>query len=1557
MSNKICINKYPSNINSIKILFHKNSKNLILFLLILILLPTQVFLTNEHYINIKVNKEGYNQILSNEYFGILPSKVLINEEIAYLNSKIIYVNSTNDLIQLYWDNTLFYFSYMFCNLPNINYIYFHNIFGNNCYMSYMFKNCYNLQYFSYVIDYNTHSIRDMRYMFYNCISLWSIDLQNIRTTSFNDASYMFYNCYNLSDFSSNNLRISNMRFMFYNCTSLDKINLNYFITSSNINMSYTFYNCTNLANIEGNFNGYSISDTREMFHNCISLSDMNFDQIQMIEKINMSKMFYNCNNIKTISIKIAVNRLCLPNDLSSTFYNCTSLISLSFNYLQTNYTQDMSYMYYNCKNLKSLKYEKSEFPNTITKNMRSTFQNCESLVTLDLSTFYTPRAEIMWDMFKGCSKLKTLKINNFDTSKVTDMESMFEGCSNLKSLSLAHFRTTKVHYMNRMFRDCIHLERVDFRYISSESLGTMHEMFYNCSRLTYINLYSLTEKVQSVVDIFTKSSYYFEFCINAHEKIPLIFEELLKLPNVKRDCSTNCYSRERPSIPGKKLCCLKYIFNDNCVKECPKRYTPNDENNACEELICDKYYDYEQKNCLDNIPEGYYLNDTALKTIDKCHEKCKTCNAPSSEKYLNCLTCSETNKYLYLGNCYQQCKNSYYIESGVLKCNCFLKECAECSRESDEKGLCLECAENLNYYPIDDFVETDTGIVLKKCYDKIPINYFLDKETLTYKKCYSSCYSCYGSGNLTHHNCISCLGHYTFEMEKNNSGIISKNCYKNCSNTDEKYFFFDEFNNYYCFKKCIYPFNYLVEELNQCVKDCNESLGYYKIFQGKCYKECPAGISREIDSNTTLCKPICPYDFPYEIVDSQVCVESCTLLERKNKICIDNYVGNKTNLQDLTQQTIIESIINSFNTTLIDSNSTFMLEENGTIYEIISTDNKNKNSKTSSVDLLDCEKALRDYYAINNTENLYILKIDTNVEGKTGPTVLYQVYRQKKGTNNLDQLDLTLCEGMPIKTSFPLELENPDIYDINNPIYRSICYSFSSKDGVDMTVKDKQEDFTENNKILCGEDCSYEYDKENKRVECKCDAMINLPYISGLKVDKKKLYQFMDIKKIGNFDVLKCFDLVLSWNGLKSNLGFYFFIPTIIMYIICIIIFYIYEFDIIKNHIKDLIFAKIYMKYLDLKTRKKSEKKHRKETGNYILEDKTPQLFNILKEKKIEIEDKYLIYKNKNKKIELDLIRQIMKNKTNYFETQGNNNINIENNPPKKMSLSKPNKDCKKSNIKLGNTDMNSSSKNSLNINNEINFFSKMKKRQEEEKAIKAKKDKIRIIEIMKPNDAEMNDYEYKEAIKYDKRAFIQVYYSFLTTEHMLLKIINKNDYNSRVVKAYLFFLDLDLNLVVNALFFNDETMHKILEDDGEYNFIYQLPQIIYSTVISFIFGTFFSHFALFEDKILEFKKEKIKESLLEKKGENLIRVLYYDILNFFIFSFLIILAFWYYIASFCAVYKNTQYHLIKDTLIGLATSFFSPIPIKLIPAFFRIISIKNRKKIIFGLSKLLQFF
>ena len=38
---------------------------------------------------------------------------------------------------------------------------------------------------------------------------------------------------------------------------------------------------------------------------------------------------------------------------------------------------------------------------------------------------------------------------------------------------------------------------------------------------------------------------------------------------------------------------------------------------------------------------------------------------------------------------------------------------------------------------------------------------------------------------------------------------------------------------------------------------------------------------------------------------------------------------------------------------------------------------------------------------------------------------------------------------------------------------------------------------------------------------------------------------------------------------------------------------------------------------------------------------------------------------------------------------------------------------------------------------------------------------------------------------------------------------------------------------MVNALFFNDDTMHKIYEEKGSFDFIYNIPQILYSSLIS----------------------------------------------------------------------------------------------------------------------------
>ena len=107
--------------------------------------------------------------------------------------------------------------------------------------------------------------------------------------------------------------------------------------------------------------------------------------------------------------------------------------------------------------------------------------------------------------------------------------------------------------------------------------------------------------------------------------------------------------------------------------------------------------------------------------------------------------------------------------------------------------------------------------------------------------------------------------------------------------------------------------------------------------------------------------------------------------------------------------------------------------------------------------------------------------------------------------------------------------------------------------------------------------------------------------------------------------------------------------------------------------------------------------------------------------------------------------------------------------------------------------------------------------------------------------------------------------------------------------------------------------MHKIYEDEGSFNFIYQIPQIIYSSLISMIINILFKRLALSEDQILDFKKIKEKKDL-DRITTALIKKIKIKFFSYFILSFIFLLFFWYYLSMFCAIYVNTQIHLLKDT-------------------------------------------
>ena len=230
-----------------------------------------------------------------------------------------------------------------------------------------------------------------------------------------------------------------------------------------------------------------------------------------------------------------------------------------------------------------------------------------------------------------------------------------------------------------------------------------------------------------------------------------------------------------------------------------------------------------------------------------------------------------------------------------------------------------------------------------------------------------------------------------------------------------------------------------------------------------------------------------------------------------------------------------------------------------------------------------------------------------------------------------------------------------------------------------------------------------------------------------------------------------------------------------------------------------------------------------------------------------------------------------------------------------------------------------------------------------------------KVNEIMAFNDEEMNDFSYKLAKKYDKRTFWEYYLSLLKTKHIILfTFYNKTDYNLRIIKIDLFLINFIIYFNINALFFNDDTMHKIYEDQGSFNFLYQLPQIIYSSLISTVLNILLTFLALSESNILDFKKVKKKVNL-NKRVKELNNKLKYKFIFYFIISFIILFFSWYYLSMFCAIYRKTQIHLIKDTLISFGLEILYPFAIYFLPCIFRIPALSYKKKLLYYISLVLQ--
>ena len=89
-------------------------------------------------------------------------------------------------------------------------------------------------------------------------------------------------------------------------------------------------------------------------------------------------------------------------------------------------------------------------------------------------------------------------------------------------------------------------------------------------------------------------------------------------------------------------------------------------------------------------------------------------------------------------------------------------------------------------------------------------------------------------------------------------------------------------------------------------------------------------------------------------------------------------------------------------------------------------------------------------------------------------------------------------------------------------------------------------------------------------------------------------------------------------------------------------------------------------------------------------------------------------------------------------------------------------------------------------------------------------------------------------AIINDKRTYCQYYCSLIKEKQLIIFTFFKyNDYNIFILKFALFLFSFSLYFTVNVIFFVDSIVHHIYERQGQKDLLLQIPDILYSTIIS----------------------------------------------------------------------------------------------------------------------------
>lgn len=242
------------------------------------------------------------------------------------------------------------------------------------------------------------------------------------------------------------------------------------VTATNVQTAYCWFSsCYNLQYVNlKEFDTSQITDMEDMFRNCHSLTNLDLSNMNLAMLRSAGDMFYDCNNLECIYSPVNLNiNITLPSIMSdeqekiyielpreqNTPIKLTKAsedskdIFVSGNWHGMDWTIDgegslsISGL---CNNDLGVEPDWLDYSQIISSakvtatNVHNTeywFASCYNLHTVDFNEFNTNKVINMREMFNDCRSLINIDLGNMDLTQLNKADRMLYGCSSLESLS------------------------------------------------------------------------------------------------------------------------------------------------------------------------------------------------------------------------------------------------------------------------------------------------------------------------------------------------------------------------------------------------------------------------------------------------------------------------------------------------------------------------------------------------------------------------------------------------------------------------------------------------------------------------------------------------------------------------------------------------------------------------------------------------------------------------------------------------------------------------------------------------------------------------------------------------------------------------------------------------------------------------------------------------------------------------------------------------------------------------------------------------------------------